>query len=374
MIKITHIVTAYISVVTILDSKLRGLSSYNDLDVMAISSPPDFEDSRKPSIRHIPVKMARSIKPLADLKSIWRLYRILKKEKPDVVHSHTAKAGFITTFASKMAKVPVICHTYHGLPFFEGQNKKTYHIYRFLEKLVCKFRNYIFTQNKRDLPECVKLIGSEEKVLFEGNGIDIESIKRSAAKQLGEAKQYYPEGNLKLLLLSRFEPVKRIPDFLGVVQKLLQDGIKVSCIIAGGGIQEEMLRNQIDEMGLDKCVRLLGFTDRPHALIQECDITVLCSEKEGIPRSLMEAMALQKPVVATDVLGTQELVEDGHTGFLAPLGDTSSMAEKIKLLADDKEMRVQMGFAGQKRVSEYFNDIKIAESLYEFYNKSVSSK
>ena len=146
--KIVHILTAYQSVVTILDSKLRGLAAYADLDVSVISSPPDTQDSRKPAVRHTPVPMARTIKPYSDLKSIWQLYRLLKKEKFDIVHSHTAKAGFITAIAAWLAGTPLVFHTYHGLPFFEGQNKKKYRIYRALEKLACKFRNYIFTQNK----------------------------------------------------------------------------------------------------------------------------------------------------------------------------------------------------------------------------------
>ena len=94
---------------------------------------------------------------------------------------------------------------------------------------------------------------------------------------------------------------------------------------------------------------------------------MLCSEKEGIPRVIMEAMALQKPVVATDVAGTRELVINGKTGFLVPLGDTDAMVEKVKLLAADASLRGKMGACGLRRVSEHFNDTKIAEFLHEFY-------
>ncbi len=183
-IKIAHTVTAYQSVITILDSKLRLLNKFDDLDVTAISSSPAIDGMRTPSVRHIQVEMARSIKPLADLKSIWQLYKVLKSEKFDIVHSHTAKVGFITAVAATMARVPLICHTYHGLPFFEGQDKRAYWTYRFLEKVACKFRNYIFTQNNHDLPACVKLKGNTSKVLFDGNGVDIEFVKRTARKQI----------------------------------------------------------------------------------------------------------------------------------------------------------------------------------------------
>lgn len=367
MIKITHIVTAYQSVVTILDSKLRSLDKFDDIDLTIISSPPDTNDSRRSAVRHIPASMARSIRPIADFKSIYQLYKVFRRERFDIVHSHTAKAGFITAVAARMAGVPVICHTYHGLPFFEGQDKISYRIYRFLEKIACRFRDYVFTQNKRDLPECIKLMGNENKALFEGNGVDIELVKQSAQKQLPQAVGEFPGEGIKCVLLSRLEPVKRVDDFFVVVDKLRQEGLKVSCVVAGIGILEKQLKNQLAAMQLEDCVNIVAFSSHPHGLIAASDVVMLCSEKEGIPRVIMEAMALQKPVVATNVLGTQELVVDGETGFLVPLGDTNAMAEKIKLLAGDSSLRQRMGTYGLERINDGFNDIKIAEFLHEFY-------
>lgn len=366
-LKITHIITAYQSVVTILDSKLRLLDRFEDLDVTVISSPSKVDDSRNPAVKHISVEIDRSIKPLADIKSVWQLYKVLKREKYDIVHSHTAKAGFITAIAAKLAKVPLICHTYHGLPFYEGQNKLRYFLYKLLEKIACSFRDYVFTQNMRDLPRCVSLIGSREKALFEGNGVDVESIKISAQENLSIADKEYPGQGLRLLILSRLELVKRVDDLFKVVQKLKKLDIEVSCVVAGMGPLEEKLRRQLVKMGLDNCINMVGFSDRPHGLIAASDIVVLCSEKEGIPRVVMEAMALKKPVVATDVLGTQELVVNGQTGFLVPLGDTDAMAEKIKLLAEDSSLREKMGNYGLKKVADEFNDIKVAKSLHRFY-------
>jgi len=374
MLKVAHVVTAYSSVVTILDSKLRILDKCDDLDMVAISSPPDVVDQRHPAVKHIPVKMARTIRPLADLKSIWSLYKVCKRERFDIVHSHTAKAGFITAVAAKLAGVLLICHTYHGLPFYQGQDKVAYHLYRFFEKIACRFRDYVFTQNKRDLHECIDLIGDKHRVLFEGNGVDVEFVTESANRWLSRALDDYPLEGFKLVLLSRLEPIKRVDDFFGVVQKLKLDGMKISAVVAGEGILEKQLKRRLLEMHLDGCVRMVGFSDYPHALIAAGDVVVLCSEKEGIPRSIMEAMALAKPVVATDVPGTQELVIDGVTGFLTKLGDQDAMAEKIKVLANDKELRFKMGQAGRQRVQKYYNDTKIAEFLHRFYTKAVREK
>ncbi len=370
-LKIAHTITAYVSAVTILDSKLRLLKKFRNIDIAIISSSNDTAIALEPAITHIPVNMSRTIMPLRDLISILLLYRILKRNKFDIVHSHTAKAGFITVVAAKMARVPLIFHTYHGLPYFEGQKKSIYLVYRFLEKIACRLRNHIFTQNKQEFSECVKLIGDESKVSFEGNGVDIELVTQAAQSQLPKALKDYPGQGLKLVLLSRFEPVKRVTDFLEVVQKLKKDGIEVSCVIAGGGVLEDQLKRYITEKQLDNCVNMIGFTDRPHGLIAASDIVMLCSEKEGIPRCIMEAMALQKPVIATNVIGTQELVLDGETGYLVPLGDIKAMIEKVTILAKDTKLREKMGMYGLKRVRENFNEGKIVKFLVDFYLNKV---
>ncbi len=370
-IRIAHVITAYNSVISILYSKLNALSKYSDLDVSVISSAPTGETTKESPVRHISVEISRNIKPWSDLKSVWNLCSVLRREKFDIVHSHTAKAGFITAIAGTMARVPLIFHTYHGLPFFEGQRKGTFQIYRFLEKTACRFRSHIFSQNKRDIRACIDLMGSENKVTYEGNGVDVEFVEQQAQIQFKEANNDYPGRGIRLLSLGRLEPVKRIPDFLKVTNKLIKDGVEVSCVVAGGGILEEKLKSEVAESGLGDHVRMVGRSSRAFGLILACDIIILCSEKEGIPRSLMEAMALQKPVIATDVLGTQELVLNGETGYLIPLGDTDRIAEKIKLLIGNKELSAKMGAAGLERVKNEFNDKKIVESLHGFYLKAM---
>jgi glycosyltransferase involved in cell wall biosynthesis len=119
---------------------------------------------------------------------------------------------------------------------------------------------------------------------------------------------------------------------------------------------------------------MVGFVNHPYGLIAASDIVVLCSEKEGIPRSIMEAMALEKPVVATDVLGTQELVVDGETGFLVPVGDINKIVSKIELLANDVCLRARVGAVGLSRVKEHFSDGKVANFLHAFYVEKISKE
>ncbi|MBN1844585.1 MAG: glycosyltransferase family 4 protein [Sedimentisphaerales bacterium] len=367
MIKLAHVVTSYQSVVTILDAKLRHLDAYPDLQVCVISSADPEGASKTPAVRHIPVEMARSIRGWQDLKSIWRLYRVFRRERFDIVHSHTAKAGFITALAARLAGVPCIVHTYHGLPYFDGQCRLTYTIYRLLEKLACLGRHHVFTQNRRDQGECVKLMASRRKVSWEGNGVDIDAVRQSAQAQRDRARAAFTGRGAKLVLLSRLEPVKRVPDFFSVVEILCRSGLEVTAVVAGGGPLADSLGRLLQEKNLQDKIHLTGFCDYPHGLLAAADVVCLCSEKEGIPRAVMEAMALARPVVATDVLGSQELVLDGQTGFLTPLGDPAAMARRVRQLLEDPPLRERLGRAGRRRIAESFDETRIAGALRRFY-------
>jgi glycosyltransferase involved in cell wall biosynthesis len=258
------------------------------------------------------------------------------------------------------------------MPFWESQDRKSYFLYRFFDQVACMFRDHLLSQNKRDMAECVKLIGSEGRVSYEGNGVDVELVNAYAEEQLPQASKEFPCEGLRILLVSRLIPVKRVDDFFNVIFKVKQEGLKVSCVVAGTGNLEKRLREQLVNMQLDKCINMVGFVDYIPGLSAASDIVMLCSEKEGIPRSLIEAMAMRKPVIATDIGGTQELVVNGETGFLVPLGDTEAMAEKVKLFAAKPELRETMGTRGFKRVDEHFNDVKIADFLHEFYVSKIA--
>ena len=366
-IKVAHITTAYQSIITILDSLLRQLDFCSGIHLTVISAPPTTVDSRKPACRHISVQMCRSISPASDLKSIYHLYQLFRTERFDIVHSHTAKAGIIVAIAGKLAGVPKIYHTSHGLPFYPGQRKFKNAYYRLIEKFACRFRDHLFTQNKHDLIECERLMGTAIQASCIGNGVDIERLKILAKRQLEVASRGYLGGGFRVLLLSRLEPVKRVEDLFFTIEKLKESDIDVTCVVAGSGELDKTLKTMLHDRGLVDHINMIGFTNHPHGLIKAADVVMLCSEKEGIPRSIMEAMALKKAVVTTDVVGTQELVVDGETGFLVGLGDIDGMVNKLKTLAADTELRNSMGQAGFKRVSDKYNDNKVARSLVEFY-------
>ncbi|HEY1064472.1 MAG TPA: glycosyltransferase family 4 protein [Pirellulales bacterium] len=374
-LKVAHVVTVYRAVVGILDAKLGALAAYPDLDVTAYSAPgPPGAALPQPKTPVRVVPMARSIRPGADLLSVWRLYRLFRRDRPDVVHTHSAKAGAIGAVAAWLAGVKLIVHTHHGLPFYQGQPRLEHVVFSTLEGLATKFRHHLLSQNRSDLVACARLIGSWEKVSFEGNGIDAGEVIARAEQGRADAEAdfaaFSPDA-FRLVMLARLEPVKRVPDFVAACALLARRGVNFGAVIAGVGPLHGALQRQIDSVGLSDRVKLLGWRENAPALLAAGDAAVLTSEKEGVPRSLMEAMALGKPIVATNVLGTQELVRHERTGWLTPCGAPAALADRLAELADDAPLRRWFGEAGRKRIAEHFDDRRIAGFLREFYYEQL---
>lgn len=373
VIKVAHIGNLYDGIETTLGPKIFALDRYDELEVTIITPPGGRREGRKLPIGFIPADIPRTIQPWRDLRSALRLARIFRRERFDIVHTHTAKGGAIGTFAAWLARVPLIYHTYHGLPFYEGQPAWRYHFYRFLEKLLCLMRDDVFSQNRRDYLQCPALIGDPKRAHFEGNGVDPEQVRANAERDRAKGEAWFRGGGTRLLLVSRLEPVKRIGNFVRCVKRLHDEGIELSCVVAGEGFLKDEIDSLIAELGLQDVIRMGGYILEAHGLMAACDIAVLTSEKEGVPRALIESMALGKPCVATDVLGTQELVVDGETGYLTPLDDIEAMSRRIRELVEDPELRERLGAAGRARVEAEFNDLRIAEFLHDFYLREFAA-
>jgi glycosyltransferase involved in cell wall biosynthesis len=282
----------------------------------------------------------------------------MRKEKFDVVHTHTAKAGIVGALAAFLAHVPLVCHTYHGLPFYDGQRKHVYLIYKWLELFFSIFRHTIYSQNRRDYGVLKKISFLQSEVVFEGNGVDCEAINVNVKRDRFKIKGYFKDSVFRLLCVARLERVKRLEKFIQLVGSLKSKEMEVSAIIAGKGEDGDRLEKLIVENGVADICKIV-YTPHIHALIAASDVVVLTSEKEGIPRSIMEAMALKKPVVATDVLGTQELVVNGATGYLVPLEDQDKFVSSVSELYGNADLRKSMGEAGYQRVVAEFNERNI---------------
>lgn len=373
MKKIAHICTSGISH-KILADKLTILQRSGH-DVHLISSPEGYDEEHMKlydlKLGFIP--MNRNIHLLDDARSILRMRKLFRKERFDVVHTHTAKAGFIGRVAAWLAGIPAIVHTSHGLPFYEGQPKVKHFIYKSLERLGAKFCHAIASQNEEDLGK-LRQLAPGKKLYYEGNGVDLLKLdtisERITPEQLRAIREQHriPHNKKIILMAARFEPVKDhafLLDGLEELKRQYKDDFV--CLLAGKGPLEQAIREKIQESGLEQNVFIVGHQADIYPFIKLADIVVLTSEKEGIPRFLMESMAFQKPVVASDVLGTRELVRHRDTGYLVPYKNAKQLASSIHLLLQDESLCMQMGVSARQTIETQFTEQLVVRRLERMY-------
>lgn len=373
MTKIAHICTSKKSHL-ILREKLRLLGE-KGYEVHLISSAEgeniDFFES--PVIHRHFINIKRSINFIDDLKSIFALVKLLRKERFSIVHTHTSKAGFVGRIAARLAGVPLIIHTCHGLPFYQGQSKFKYHMYKSLEIIAAGFCDYIGFQNNEDLKILEKYV-DHKKLFYEGNGVNLKyldaqmniisdeyltNLKRSSA---------IPEGRKIILVCARLEPVKD-HNLLLQSLKLLRDSGEVNfyCLLAGNGVLEENIKKTVLELGLEDWVQLIGYQKNIYPWIKLSDLIMLTSVKEGLPRIIMEGMALGKAIVSTSVPGTRELVEDNVTGLLSPYGDARGLSANVYRLLNNDNLRKSFGAAGRSKIESKFSEELVIERILRYY-------
>jgi len=375
-IKIAHICTSR-SMYRIIEDKLIRLAKQQEYEIHLISSA-EGNDSGVLSahgirLHHIP--MNRAIRVFEDMKAIHTMTKLLKNERFDIVHTHNAKAGIIGRVAAKIVGVPLIIHTAHGLPFFEGQNKVLYNLYRNIEIFAAGCSHFIANQNWEDFRKLRQYL-PENKLIYEGNGVDLNLLDEinnnihSAEIRFLKLRHNIPEKSKIILVGARFEPVKDhnlLVECLNILKERWND--QFCCVLAGNGLLEAKVKERVEECGLEKQIKFIGYQANIFPWIKMADLLALTSQKEGIPRILMEGMAFRKAVTATDVLGTNELVVHNETGLLSGYGNARELALNISRLLDDDNLRNRFGRAGRYRVSNFYNLDLVLERIMGLYGK-----
>lgn len=373
--KVAHVCTTALSHKILVDK--LALMKEMGYDIHLVSSPegydPQLVDRYGFEVKFVP--MRRKIKPLADLLSMLRLARLLRKEKYEIVHTHTAKAGVVGRIAARLARVPVVVHTTHGLPFYEGQSRLTNRLFRMLEKIGAWFGHAIASQNREDM-EKIREYAPDANVYYEGNGVDLDALDRRrsriAPEELESLRSEWsiPRGVPVLLMGARFEPVKDHAYLIDSLRHLKESGVTdYVCVLAGRGELEESVRAQIEASGLAGQVRMVGHQLDIYRWIELADIVVLSSEKEGIPRIVLEAMTYGKPIVATDVIGTREAVIHGTNGLLVNYKNVPEMAQAIARLLADEAYRRELGEEGRRLVEHVFTERQVVMRIHAYYGE-----
>jgi glycosyltransferase involved in cell wall biosynthesis len=296
----------------------------------------DHEAVKEARLYHIK-DLVREVSPLRDLKALFKIYSILKKEKPNIVHTHSSKAGITGRIAAKLAGVKVIVHTIHGYGFNETQKWFVKKFYVFLEKFCALLSDKLIVVTKEDIKKGQHYkIAKGNKFILIRAGIDTVLYKNFVL-QPNFKKTLGIDNNLRVITtIGPFKPQKNIKDFIKTASLITSRLKNVIFLIVGDGEQRKELEVLRDSLNLKNKIFMLGWRTDIAEILKASDIFVLTSLWEGLPCTIVEAMCCSKPVVANAVDGVKEIVVNGETGFLIEPNNYAKTAEKIMYLLNDE--------------------------------------
>lgn len=297
--------------------------------------------------------LIREINPYHDTRALIELYDILKKIKPQVVHTHSSKAGILGRTAAYLARIPVIIHSIHGFGYTRYQNPIAYHLLKAAERIATKFATHFIAVSQANLNQGIKeKLFTAEKVSLIRSGIRLDSFWNVDPSSVREEFSLSPDQPL-ITMIACFKPQKAPLDFIKVADQIHKINQDTRFLLVGDGALRKPIEEEIKSRNLDKVVILTGWRRDIPAIIAASNIIVLTSLWEGLPRTVIEAIAAEKPVVATSIDGTADIIKDGETGFLVAPHDITSFAEKILLLLSDPSLRTKFIGASQHLLPEF---------------------
>ena len=295
--------------------------------------------------------LLREIHPVRDIRAVADLRRIIRDVRPDLVCTHSTKAGIIGRVAARLSGVPSI-FTAHGWAFVNAVPQPQRSIYRFLERFAAPLASRVICVSEHDRTVGIATGMSARRLVTIHNGLPDESVVNRDLRQSSDP--------LRAIMVARFA----VPKDHRTVIAALRDVPGVILDLVGDGPEMPAVQQYVNELGLGDRVNFLGNRDDVPAILARSDIFVLSSDREGFPLSTLEAMRAGLPVVISKVGGAPEAVVPNRTGFLVAARDVAGFRDALNLLANDPERRRAMGRAGRARFdTEYSFPTMLAETL-----------
>jgi glycosyltransferase involved in cell wall biosynthesis len=327
------------------------------------------EARESPVTSHFLPDLKRAISPAGDLRALLALKRVLRHERPDIVHTHSSKAGILGRAAAAMAGIRVVIHSVHGWGFHPGQSLLAHGLYVTLERLAALKTSAFITVSRANLAQGVAArIFDEGSARVIHSGIALERFRPRAAD--GEAADLpWPSPGTEEVIVGMvacFKPQKAPLDFIRVAAEVLKRAPHCRFVLVGDGELRGAIEHEITALGIGARVNLLGWRRDIPELMRHFDVLLHTSRWEGLPRVFPEAMASSLPIVATSVDGAPEAIEDGVSGFLREPGDIRGLGEAVVQLAESAKLRGEMGRSGKSRVEAWDIDrmVRDQENLY----------
>ena len=311
--------------------------------------------------------MVRAIRPRNDLVTLYLLYRLFRKEKPDIVHARTAKARFLTAFAGRLAGVKVLVQTMHGWSFnMEVDNKRW--LYILAERIATRCYDWTVMVAESDLEEGRRIGMLEEKVSIIRSGVNVERMRNIDIDAVSRLRaELAPNGETVFVLVGRLSPPKTPEVFVEAAALLAARYPRTRFVIVGDGVFRESVERLVEERNLRAHMVLLGLRRDAAEIVAASDIVVHSSTHEGLPKTVLEGMTAGKPVIATDVDGVSAVVTDDVNGLMVPKNDPAALAAAMERLLTDVGLRARLVENAGASICEFSlaRTIQDTDALYE---------
>jgi glycosyltransferase involved in cell wall biosynthesis len=384
--RVTHIITRLViggaqenTLATV-----RGLRAKPGVMVNLISGPTtgpegslETEAAKIPGLLTLVPELVRPVQPLKDFIALRKLEKILREQQPDIVHTHSGKAGILGRLAAKRAGVPIIIHHIHGPSFGNFQGAVANLVFTAAEKYAARVTDHFFcSANAMTRLYLAAGIGQPEKFTRIFSGFDLKPFLTATndpalRQQLGLGENHFVIGKI-----ARLFKLKGHSDLLAAFARIRPQVPQARLLFVGDGSLRGEIENQVHTLGLDGWVIFAGLVPPGEVArytgIMDC--VAHLSYREALSRALPQALAAGKPVVAYDFDGADEVCLENETGLLVRTGDTAAAARRLLQLAGDPALREKLGRRGQAFVRENFSIEKMVADQYDIYLKLAAER
>ncbi len=383
--KLVRITTVPLSLQTLISGQMNFMSSHG-FNVYMISS--DFTEKQALAAQeqsaYLPVEMTRKISPFADLVALYQLIKIFRKLKPEIVHSHTPKAGLLGMLAGKLTGVPIRLHTVAGLPLLEKTGAKRALLVA-VEKVVYGCATMVYPNSlklralmlKANYCNTAKLqvIGSGTS-----NGICTTTFNRTAAvmaraKQLSETLQI-SESHFTYIFVGRLVKDKGVEELVLAFKKVQERHPEVRLILLGPEEKEldPLSAAILKEMEENQGMRVIGFEKDVRPYLALSQVLVLPSYREGFPNVPMQAGCFNLPCIVTDINGCNEIIYEKENGLLIPVKNVEALVQAMEKLLTDQELYQQLANKARAMIVERFEQAQVWALILAEYQKHLKQK
>lgn len=371
--KVIHVTTIDMSLDLLLKPQLIAFAEAG-YEVVGASAPgPYVSELEAVGVRHVPLAHAtRSMNPIADVRFAAEMYRLFRREQPDIVHTHTPKPGWFGRPAARAAMVPVVVNTVHGLYATPDDPLARRAVVYGLERLATTCSDAELLQSEEDVPVLRRLRVPKRKLAVLGNGVDLARFSPPTAPERARSREELglADDEVAIGVVGRLVWEKGLSEVIAMATNLRRTHPTARVLVAGGVEPDKadgLVAEDLDRVAAESGIVFLGERRPIERFYDGLDVYVLASYREGFPRSAMEAAAQGLPLVLTDIRGCRQVVEPGMNGLLVAPRDPDALTAAVARLVDDADLRRSMGEGSLAKAVGDFDQQSVIDLTLDTY-------